>query len=80
MDKTLTIRLEAELARSLEQEARRSNRSKGSVVREALKEHLSKDRPSALDALRKYAGIMHGPADLSTNRKYLSGMGRRKRS
>ena len=80
MDKTLTIRLEEDLAVSLGREARRSNRSKGRVVRDALKEHLRKDRPNALDALNKYAGIMNGPADLSTNRRYLSGLGRRKRS
>lgn len=76
MPKTLSIRLEDDLAEVLEREAQRTNRSKGRIVREALSEHLRKRRVGALEALKKYAGIMEGPADLSTNRKYLAGLGK----
>jgi predicted transcriptional regulator len=76
MSKTLTIRLEDDVAEALEGEARRTNRSKGRIVRDALKDHLNKGRRSALQALKKYAGIIEGPKDLSTNKKYLGGLGK----
>ena len=80
MSKTLTIRLEDDVAEALELEARRTNRSKGRIVRDALKQHALKGPPNALQALKKYAGIIEGPADLSTNKKYLSGIGKPRRS
>jgi predicted transcriptional regulator len=79
MSKTLTVRLENDVAEALEGEARRTNRSKGRIVRDALKDHLSKGRRSALDALKKYAGITEGPQDLSINKKYLAGLGKPRR-
>src|SRR5262245_4919438 len=79
MSKTLTVRLEDDVAEALEREARRTNRSKGRVVRDALKDHLNKGRRSALEALKKYAGIIEGPEDLSTNKKYLAGLGKPRR-
>ena len=76
MSKTLTIRLEDDLAESLEREARRTTLSRGRILRDALKEHLRTAKPNALEALKKYAGIIEGPADLSTNKKYLAGFGK----
>jgi hypothetical protein len=35
---------------------------------------LGKGRTSALEALKKYAGIIEGPTDLSINKKYLAGL------
>jgi predicted transcriptional regulator len=75
---TLTIRLDEPTARRLERESRATRKSKGELVREALEERFTRRRGSAL---LKYAGLMEGPADLSTNRKHLAGFGRsRKRS
>jgi len=80
MNATLTVRLDGEVAGALEREARRTRRTKGQIVRDALKEHLHGARPNALEALSTYAGTMRGPADLSTNRKHLAGLGRRRRA
>jgi predicted DNA-binding protein len=79
VSRTLTIRLEDDLAELLEQEARRTNRSRGRILSDALKQHLGTQRPNALERLRKYVGIVEGPADLSTNKKYLAGLGKTKR-
>ena len=79
---SLTIRLDDELAEALENKAQKANRSRGQIVREALAEHLGGkegDQPSALQALGKYVGRMRGPKDLSTNKKHLAGMGRKRR-
>ena len=75
----MTIRLQDELAESLEMEARRTNRSRGRILQDALRAHLRTPRPHALDALKKYAGIVEGPVDLSTNKKHLAGFGKGKR-
>lgn len=79
MGQSLTIRLDDELAEALETKAQKANRSRGQIVREALAEHLSDVKPSALQALDKYAGRMRGPKDLSTHKKHLAGMGRKRR-
>jgi predicted transcriptional regulator len=79
MDATLTIRLDAETARALADAAQRTNRSRGQIVREALAEHLRSSPTSALEGLAKYAGLMKGAADLSTNKRHLKGLGKRRR-
>jgi hypothetical protein len=77
MSETLTVRIDAELMRSLESEARRTRTSKGEVVRDALRHRLKRaSRPSALDAMSALRGIMEGPPDLSTNKKYKSNFGK----
>lgn len=80
MNSTLTIRLEDELMRHLEDEARRTRTSKGELVRRALRERLHKRKPSVLDALGDLVGSIEGPADLSSNRRHLAGFGSKKRS
>jgi len=79
MATTLTIRLQEEVLESLEAEARRTNRSKGHIVRQAVEARLSARRGTALDALAKYVGIIDGPRDLSTNKRYLAGFGQKRR-
>ena len=76
MSETLTVRLDDDVAAALAEEARQTNRPKGRIVREALKEHLRGSRPDALSALKQYAGLMTGPADLATNKKHLAGLGK----
>jgi hypothetical protein len=76
MNETLTIRLNGHLAKRLAEEAERSNRSKGQIIREALEERLRKRQPSAFDLMAKFCGIMSGPPDLSTNKKYMADFGK----
>ena len=80
MEETLTVRIDAELAAWLRQEARRRNTSKGEVVRVALREGQAQKRKSAGETLSGLRGIVTGPRDLSTNRAYLSDLGRRRRA
>jgi len=77
MSESLTVRLDGELASSLAEEAARTNRPRGEIVRQALAEHFKRRRRSALDALREHVGAVDGPRDLSTNKKHLRSMGRR---
>jgi hypothetical protein len=79
MEDTLTVRLDGTVAEQLAEEAKRSKRSKGQIVREALADYLRRSSPNALQAARKYVGCVDGPADLSTNKKHLAGLGRRRR-
>jgi hypothetical protein len=80
VEETLTIRLPSETAKALDEVARRTHRSKGEVVREALARHLEQTLPqSALRGLAKYVGCVRGPVDLSTNKRHLETLGRRSR-
>ena len=80
MSETLTVRLDESLAKALADEAERTSRPKGRIVSEALEAHFRRTRPSALQALQQYVGSITGPSDLSTNRKYLSTLGGRRRA
>ncbi len=73
---SLTVRLDDTTAAVLEAEARRTRRSKGKIVRDAILTHVRSERKTALDALAEYVGIMSGPADLSTNKRHLAGLGK----
>ncbi|MBI2327093.1 ribbon-helix-helix protein, CopG family [Candidatus Curtissbacteria bacterium] len=64
MNQTITIRLDPATTAALEEESRKTSRSKGRIVREALKVHLQ--------PLRR-------PSDLSVNKKYLRDIGSRRR-
>lgn len=79
MSVSLTIRLDDQTAAALEQEARRTRRSKGKIVRDAILTHVRSERRSALDTFAKYVGVSTGPADLSTNKRYLADLGKRRR-
>jgi len=81
MKESLTIRVDGELMRGLESEARRAGTSKGEIVRDALRHRLKKkSKPTAFDALSSLCGIMEGPPDLSTNKKYLANFGKGRRT
>jgi len=80
METVLSIRLDSELVRRLDEEAARVKVSRSEFIRETLRGSLRRRRASAYDALAPYAGIMAGPPDLSANRKYLAGMGQKKRT
>ena len=79
MGATLTVRLHETVAKALAEEAARTSRPKGRIVQEALEAHLRRKRPTALEALRRYAGTVTGPPDLSTGRHHLDDFGRRRR-
>jgi metal-responsive CopG/Arc/MetJ family transcriptional regulator len=77
METVLSIRLEADLVRRLDEEAARINVSRSELIRTTLRSSLRRARP--YEALGRYAGIIAGPRDLSTNKKYRANMGRKKR-
>jgi metal-responsive CopG/Arc/MetJ family transcriptional regulator len=77
MDRSLSIRIDSDLARRLDDEAKRTHVSRGEIVREAVRKRL-KTMAGPRTLLLKYAGVMSGPRDLSTNKKYLASLGRRK--
>ena len=79
MSETLTVRLDDALAKALADEAQRSSQPKGRIVAEALEAHFRRTRSSALQALRQYVGCVSGPPDLSTNKRHLATLGRRRR-
>jgi metal-responsive CopG/Arc/MetJ family transcriptional regulator len=79
METVLSIRLDSELVRLLDEEAARAKVSRSGYVRDVLRASLRQRRTSAYDALAAYAGIIDGPADLSTNPKHLKGFGRKPR-
>ncbi len=78
METVLTIRLDSELVRLIDEEAARARLSRSGYVRRVLRGRLRGRRASAFDALSRYAGIVDGPPDLSVNRRYLRRMGRRR--
>ena len=62
-------------------EARRARTSKCEVVREATRQRLKqKSTPTALDSLSGLSGIMEGPTDLSTKKRYLANFGKGRRA
>jgi hypothetical protein len=64
----LTIRLGERLARALREESRQTGLTKGEIVRQALEVRLQ--RTGKLKVMHRFFGVMEGPADLSTNKKY----------
>lgn len=80
--KTLTIKVPDELARRLEQRAKRSGRSKSSLARESIERDLDRDRaveepPSVYDLVKDDLGCVDsGVTDLSSNPKHMEGFGR----
>jgi len=74
------VRVQDELLEALEAEARRVSRPKGQIVRQALEARLTPARGAALQKFAKYVGVVNGPPDLSTNRRHLANLGRRRRS
>ena len=67
MPDTLTVRLGADLARALRDEARESGLPKGEIARQAIAERLKK-RPAPSVIAKHLTGSVRGPANLSTNK------------
>jgi len=75
MNESLTIRLGADLARALQEEARQRGLPKGEVVRQALADRLQ--QRGQLAVMSRHFGAMSGPTDLSTNKAYRRTWGRK---
>jgi predicted transcriptional regulator len=79
--KTLTVKLPANLNARLSRAAKQRGATKSDVVREALETLLngsSRDQlsGSALKLAGDLAGCIEGPGDLSTNPRYMDGLGK----
>ena len=75
--KTLTMKVPDALLAWVENEARRGNRPKSAVVREALRQHQQRRGRLALALAGDLCGcVQSGKRDLSHNKKYLKGFGR----
>lgn len=72
----MSIKLDPELDRALDEIARRKNVSRSWVVREALRQYAERPRQSALDVAGDLVGSVEGPADLSTNPRHLARYGK----
>ena len=68
MNETLTIRLGAQLAQALREESQQTGLAKGEIARQALEARLHASKK--LTVMRRYSGVMSGPADLSSNKAY----------
>lgn len=78
--KTLTLKIPATLEVRLSALARRRKTSKSALAREALERFLTgngtRRQESFSDRIRDLIGIVEGPGDLSTNKKYFEGFGK----
>jgi hypothetical protein len=78
--RTITVKLPDGLAARVSAAVRRRGVSTSTLVREALEERLAGEKRgrggSCLDLAGDLAGIVDGPADLSSNPKRLRGYGR----
>ncbi len=78
---TITCKISDELNEQLEAEASRKMLSKSALVREALEHSFKRPRQArqrtAFDQIKDLCGIVkEGPADMSTNPKYMDGFGK----
>ncbi len=80
--KRVSIRIGADLCRRLAEEVALNSRSESEVVREALEMYLATRprRESCYEAFRRLGLIgmlKNAPPDLSANRRYFKGFGRK---
>ena len=74
--KTLTLRIDPTLDQWLGAEAKRLGRTRSEIVREALTQKRDGKKPRSLhDRIKDVCGVIQGPRDLSTNPKYMEGLG-----
>ena len=76
--KTITLKVSKEVDEQIRYQAERQGVSKSSVVREALAAYLAEPNPkkkTAYDGMRHIIGSLEGTSDISTNPKYLEGLG-----
>lgn len=69
MSHTITVRLDAELARWLEETASKTGVSQGKIVRDQLEQAKAKAHDRSFMRL---AGVVRGPRDLSTRKGFSS--------
>ncbi len=74
--RAVTVKLPQQLEERLAELAEARNCSRSDLVREALVAYVSGTGPSALAAAADLVGAFEGPADLSTNSRYLDDFGR----
>ncbi len=76
---TITCKIPEHLDAELEALARRERVSKSKIVREAVEQRVKRSAqraaPRAYDLLKPVIGSLRGPADLSTNPRYLEDLG-----
>lgn len=77
--KAISLKLPDPLFHDLTQRAKTSTSSQSEIIRIALAAYLQRDvqptTASCADRAQRWTGSMDGPADLSTNPKYLEGFG-----
>ena len=73
--RTVSFKLPEQLDDALSDLARRRRASRSALVREALQGLAAGGRHSVTAAVDALVGPLDGPADLSTNPKYLTGYG-----
>ena len=74
--RTVSFKLPEALDEALSDLARRRKSSRSALVREALEVLATGGRRSVTAVVDELIGALDGPADLSTNRKHLSGYGK----
>jgi hypothetical protein len=78
--RTITLKLPDGLAARVSATVRRRGVSTSALVREALEDRLGSETRartgSCLDLAGDLAGVLTGPADLSSNARHLKGYGR----
>ncbi|HYD88412.1 MAG TPA: ribbon-helix-helix domain-containing protein [Vitreimonas sp.] len=76
---TLTVKLPEALAAKLQALVRRRGQRRSEIVREAIERAVedtpNSEGPSVHDLLADLKGVVKGPKDLSTNKKYMRGYG-----
>ena len=74
--RTVSFKLSPRLDDALSDLARRRKSSRSALVREALEALAKGKRRSVTAAVDEFVTSVNGPADLSTNPKYMAGYGR----
>ncbi|MGI8966715.1 MAG: hypothetical protein ACR2H1_11600 [Limisphaerales bacterium] len=80
--KTISFKVDEATDNWLESEAKKLGRTKSDLAREALERHQNGWQSQSIHQIMKdvCGSIKGGPRDLSTNKKYLKGFGRDRRS
>lgn len=77
MSDALTIQLSKRLADALQAEAKDTGIPEVEILRQALETRLKQERSQGKSSIERFAGILQGPPDLSTNKEYKKRWGRR---
>lgn len=74
--KTLTVKIPEDLDEKISAIAKRRKTSRSAVVRAALETIGENEQPTFGELARRFRGILEGPGDLSTNKRYFEGFGK----